>query len=98
MQKSFIFGIIIAIILVLFAVQNAAPKEISLLFWRLEASMAILILIAIALGSLVGYLLSFSSLRGKNKKIKLKDEQIKNLNKALEDAKSKIPAQEKKQE
>lgn len=98
MQKSFIIGLIIAIILVLFAVQNAAPVEISLLFWHPEASMAVLILVSIALGALVGYLLSFSTIRNKNRSVKLKDQQIKNLNKALEEAKSKIPQQKKEEQ
>jgi uncharacterized integral membrane protein len=50
--KIFSF-LVIAIMLVAFAVQNAALITVKLLFWQFEVSTALLILICFALGAVV---------------------------------------------
>ncbi len=51
------FGLIIAFIIIilvaLFAVQNAAPAVISFLFWRFEASLAVVIFLSALAGALI---------------------------------------------
>ncbi len=58
---------------VLFAVQNSAPVTVSFLFWRFDASLAIVILLSVLVGAIIASLLFLSSrLRGKMKKKKEK--------------------------
>ncbi len=100
MQKSFIIGLIAAILLVLFAVQNADPVTISLWIKEIESSMAVILLISFAVGALASYLLSLSAILKKNKSLRQKDEQIKNLNIALDELKARVDtvrAEEEKQ-
>lgn len=53
-------GIVIAIItlVAIFAFQNAAPVAISFLFWKFEASVAILIFLCTFAGVILGVVLS----------------------------------------
>lgn len=56
----FTIGVVITIIILiaLFAFQNAAPVAISFLFWKFEASVAILIFLCTFAGVIVGVILS----------------------------------------
>ncbi|MCH7952098.1 LapA family protein [Patescibacteria group bacterium] len=56
MSISFIGALIIATISVIFAVQNAVPITVKLLFWKFEASLAIVLVITFILGLLMGIL------------------------------------------
>ena len=80
MNKSFIIGLIVAIVLVIFAVQNSEAETISFLVWKAELSLALVLLIAFAVGSIVGYLITFPNIRQKSKELKKRKEEIKNLN------------------
>ncbi len=91
MQRSFIFGLIIAILLVLFTVQNSQPID-SIYLWfksvEIKSSVGVVLLITFAIGSLIGYLLSLSAVQKKNKQLRQKDKHIKNMNIALEEVKA----------
>jgi len=56
----FIIGIAIFIIVLIaiFAFQNAAPVAISLLFWKFEASVAVLIFLCTFAGVIIGIIIS----------------------------------------
>ena len=56
---------------VLFAVQNSAPVTVSFLFWKLDASLSIVILLSVLAGAFIASLLFLSNmLRGKMRKNK----------------------------
>ena len=58
MQLSVIVAIVIAIVGVLFAVQNSVPSTIVFFFWRFDGSLGIILLLALALGALIVALVS----------------------------------------
>lgn len=82
-QTAYIIVLIISIFLVFFALENAEPVEPQLFGYRFSISLALLIIISIAIGTLLSFIFSFSGyLRMKNK-IKKKDSEIKQLKKEL---------------
>ena len=68
MQLWLIMAIVIAMLVVIFALQNAIPITVSFLTWKFESSLALILLITIALGVLMSLLVSVPS---KIKKIKI---------------------------
>ena len=52
MQLLTLFAVVFAGASVLFALQNNTPASVSLLFWRFDSTLALLLLIAMALGAL----------------------------------------------
>ena len=61
MQLWLIIAIIVAILAVIFALQNAIPITVSFLTWKFESSLALVLLIAIALGVLMSLMVSVPS-------------------------------------
>lgn len=54
MQFQLLIGMLLALVVAVFAVQNASPVDIRFLFWRFEEiSLVIIILLASILGALV---------------------------------------------
>ena len=53
-----ILALILALLVTVFAVQNNAAIEITLLFWTIEGSMALALMITLAIGILIGLLVS----------------------------------------
>ncbi len=58
MQLTVIIGIIIAIAGVAFALQNSVPVTVAFLFWRFDGSLALILLLALALGAVIIALVS----------------------------------------
>jgi len=58
MQLVLIFGIVIALGAVVFALQNNIPVTVTLALWRFDGSLALLLLLALGLGALIAGLLS----------------------------------------
>ena len=58
-----ILGIVALVLIVVFTLQNAAVVTVNFLFWKLEVSRVILLLIVLLIGFLLGYI--FHSLRSK---------------------------------
>ena len=58
MQLMVIIGIVIAIAGVAFALQNSVPVAVVFLFWRFDGSLAMVLLLALAVGALVIALVS----------------------------------------
>jgi uncharacterized integral membrane protein len=82
-QGMFIVGLVFAIIITIFALTNANPVVINLIFYKFEASQALVIFISAALGAVI-----VTSL-GLVNQIKLKS-QIKTLRKVNEELSAKI--------
>lgn len=53
-----IFIMIIVALVAVFSVQNAAPVTISFLHWKFEASLAIVIILSMISGMIIGALIS----------------------------------------
>lgn len=58
MQLAIISAILTAIVAVFFAMQNNVPVTVNFLFWRFDSSLAMVLLLALALGAIVVALLS----------------------------------------
>lgn len=58
MQLMILVGLAAAIGVVAFALQNNVPVTVTFLFWRFDSALAMVLLIAVALGALIVALLS----------------------------------------
>lgn len=74
MQVIFILSLVIALIMVIFTLQNAEPIDVKFLFWNVRGSLALILLLTFIAGALTSFMLSLSSAMKKNKqKQELKD-------------------------
>ena len=91
MQLQLIVAIIVAILAVVFALQNAVPIAVSFLIWRFESSLALVLLITLALGILMSLLVSVPSMIKTRKIISNQKKKIQKLGIGLQkEAESKI--------
>lgn len=51
-----VFALLIAVVAVIFALQNTAPVTVSILFWNVTSSLAFVLLITLIAGIAVGFL------------------------------------------
>lgn len=58
MQLLLVFGILFAILAVMFALQNNAPVAVGFAFWHFESSLAVVLLLAVGLGVIIAGLVS----------------------------------------
>ena len=58
MQLILILGIIVAIVAVIFALQNNLPVVVTIALWGFEGSLALVLLVSLGLGALIAGLLS----------------------------------------
>jgi len=84
MQLQLIVAIIVAILAVVFALQNAVPITVSFLTWRFESSLALVLLIALALGILMSLLVSVPSMVKTRKMISSQKKKIRELDTGLQ--------------
>ncbi len=71
--------VLIAVLLVVFSIQNSHEVVIKLWFWRLQTSMVIAIVISIISGIILTSLYLWPIISYKNKIIKAKDKELLNL-------------------
>jgi uncharacterized integral membrane protein len=91
MQLQLIVAIIVAILAVVFALQNAVPITVSFLTWRFESSLALVLLITFALGILMSLLVSVPSMIKRKRMISNQKKEIQELESSLQrENKSKI--------
>lgn len=65
MQLTIIFAILVAVGGVSFALQNNVPVTVNFLLWRFDSSLAMVLLLAVALGAIIVALLTTpSTVRG----------------------------------
>ena len=58
MRGLVLFGVILAILLVVFALQNNAAVTVTFLLWRFESSLALVLLLSLAVGVVMVVLLT----------------------------------------
>lgn len=57
MKPGTIITIILAVLIIIFTIQNTGPVTVRLYFWQLEIPGALLILICICIGIIIGVLI-----------------------------------------
>jgi putative membrane protein len=100
MQIYVFLALIIAVIAVIFALQNTLTVTISILFWQFHGSLALVLLLALVVGAAISFLASMPTLvRGQWSMRKLRKQALElesNLNdhkQRLEEAQLKLHAQ-----
>ncbi len=79
-MRQLIIALIIAVLAIVFALQNADTVSVELFFWNLpNTSLALLIVIALIIGIFVGLLFMSSSVYSKNKVIGAQKKRIQEL-------------------
>jgi len=93
MHKGIIASLILAVLLVVFTLQNTDQVQIDLWFWSIHTSLALLVIVLLVAGALMAYLLFLPTLFNKNKTIrdlKAKAKQSQNVNESPEAESDKI--------
>jgi len=87
MQLWLIVAIVVAMLAVIFALQNAIPITVSFLSWKFQSSLALVLLITIAMGVLMSLMVSIPSkiknikiISGQKKKIRELEQIIESKN------------------
>jgi len=86
MQRGLIFSLVLAIILVIFALQNAEPVIIQFFGWEKSIPVVLLILVSALVGMIVSAIFSIGSTR------KLRQEK-RDLKNRVEELENKIPSE-----
>ena len=80
MQAKLIIGLIIAILVIVFTIQNQAPVTVSLFFWNIQdVPMSIAIFSALLLGALAAFLIGLRMKIRLNRELNAKNERIAKL-------------------
>ena len=94
---SLILALLIAIVAVIFALGNTDPVTISFLTWQLEEQpLALVLLVALAIGILIGILLMTPGAVRRNLALSGEKKRLKNAEKELDQHKSKVTELEEK--
>jgi len=72
MKFTFVLGLVIGILVVIFILQNTEIVEIDFLFWTISISRALVVLMVFIIGILVGAILKSIGERTKEKTTKTK--------------------------
>ena len=79
MQKTFIGILVVLLIVIIFALQNSIPVNVSFWFWSINTNLSLLLLLSVTFGAIVSFILSLPLRAKKNKIILEKEEKIKLL-------------------
>lgn len=86
MQVLLILALVIAIITVIFAVQNAMPVTVSFLVWQfVNAPLALVLLLAVGLGLLISLLVSVPTMAGNRWTISRLKKRVAELEKSVQE-------------
>ena len=85
-----IIVLIIAIVAVVFAVQNTATVSIAFLAWQSDGSLALVLLIALAIGAIIGLLVVSPALVRRGLRISKQKKKIAELDVKLQESNNKI--------
>jgi uncharacterized integral membrane protein len=96
MQIFLFFALFIAILAVIFAVQNSGSTDVSFLAWHTQSSLAFVLLVALAAGALISFFVSLPSniktrwtIRQQRKKLTEYENSLAELKLKLEDTQRK---------
>ncbi len=88
-----ILALIVAVVAVIFALQNTIPISVAFMVWRWDQSLALILLIAIAAGVIIGLLTILPSVIRNKIQLSSRKKKIDSLEKSLQEARQKIEAQ-----
>ena len=83
MKFSLFIDLVIALLAVIFSVQNTSPVTINFLFWNFQGSLALILLITLVTGVLIGFLTSSPSLLKNRSAISTQKKKIAELEASL---------------
>jgi uncharacterized integral membrane protein len=75
-MKQLIFAIVIALLTVIFALQNTTIVTVNIFLWHVSMSLALLIVVLLAAGVLTGLLMMSKKIYNKNVRIKMLQKQV----------------------
>ena len=75
-MKQLIFAIVIALLTVIFALQNTTVVTVNIFLWHISLSLALLIVLLLATGILIGLLMMSKKIYSKNVQIKSMQKQL----------------------
>jgi putative membrane protein len=84
MRSSVVVALLIAIVALVFALQNAIPVTVALLGWKVESSLALLLLVTLTLGVLLGVSVSMPAILRRSRAISRQKAKITELERGLE--------------
>ncbi|MFM8320940.1 MAG: lipopolysaccharide assembly LapA domain-containing protein [Chloroflexota bacterium] len=90
MQTGLFFALLIAALAILFALQNSNPVKVNFLFWPLESSLALVLVIALAAGALISSLISLPTNLKARWTIRQQRKKITEMETALADTRRKL--------
>jgi putative membrane protein len=90
MQIFLVAALLIAIVAVIFALQNTAAVVISFLAWQTEGSLALVLLITLLFGVLISLLVSVPTVIRRSRTIASQKKRIQKLESTLEEREKKI--------
>lgn len=96
MQILVFFSLLIAILAVGFAVQNADTTTVQFLVWKFQTPLAVALLVAMALGALISLFASSPSMIRSQNTIRKQKKQVSELEASLTSEKTKLAEAEKK--
>jgi uncharacterized integral membrane protein len=98
MQIFLFFALFIAILAILFAVQNNDPATVSFLAWDFNGSLALVLLIALAAGALISFFFSLPANVKARWTIRNQRKRLNELEASLAENKQKLEELQKKPE
>ncbi|MEO0409454.1 MAG: LapA family protein [Cyanobacteria bacterium P01_A01_bin.135] len=90
MPLLLIAALIVAFLAIIFALQNAAPIVVSLGIWQFRASLAIILLVTLAIGFFLGLCVALPSLIRRNLRISRQKKQVEQLQGELVEARTTV--------
>ncbi|WP_251859826.1 LapA family protein [Clostridium sp. Marseille-Q2269] len=64
MRNGFVFSLIMALIVAIFAIQNSTAIPVKILFWQIDVSLAIIILVSAVIGAVITGIMGIKKERG----------------------------------
>jgi uncharacterized integral membrane protein len=93
-QGVYIIVLLLSIILVVFALQNASPVELKILSFKFSISLSLLVILSFAVGALLSFLLSLSGFFKMKSEIKKKNRKLQQMKEEKSEPKSFTPGSE----
>jgi len=85
LQRVYIILLLISIFLVLFAIQNADPVNFTFISFRFNISLSLLVILSIALGAILSFLLSLNEFIRLKNELKKSKKEVERIRKDYED-------------
>ena len=98
MQIFLFFALAIAILAILFAVQNNEPATVSFLAWEFKGSLALILLITLAAGALISFFASMPNNIRIRWAVRTQRKKMNEMEASLAEQKAKLEEAEKKTE